>query len=212
MSEPPEGQDAPRDARDPTTGSEGQWRNVPRPTTEELLTPSAQVVDPPRIPGAVKVIGIIIVLVLLLLSIWLGLSLGQAENVSPSPTPSVEKVTCDLEAPTQVGSLVRGDVKTTSPDERDTVTTTYSDGTDKVVLLLSCPETDLTTYLDDAAIINAAPVEDSNGISCGVTESDKDIKVCARIVDDTAISVAGLTEQDRPTLTSLVDAFYEEMR
>lgn len=204
------------DAEAAMADAEGQWRNVPRPTTEELLAPSTQVVDTPSIPRAVKIIGIMIVLVLLLLSVWLGLSLGRSGTNSPdpTPTPTVDEALCHLEAPTQVGRLVRGDVKSTpkaSDDDRDILTTTYTDGTDKIVLVLSCPEKKLSSYLENAGVPNAEPVEGSDGISCGIL-SDDDIPVCARIFDDTAIAVAGLSEQGFPSLTSLVKSFHEEMQ
>ena len=213
MSEPPEDLETPVDAEATMVDAEGQWRNVPRPTTEELLTPSAQVVDTPSIPRAVKIIGIIIILVLLLLSVWLGLSLGKSASNTPEPTPTVEEPLWELEPPIQVGQLVRGDVKTTpkaSEGDRDIVTTPYTDGVDKVILLLSRPEEDLGGYLEDAGVPISEPVEDSDGVKCGYSEDN--IPVCARVVDDTAVGVAGLTEQDFDTLTSLVDSFYEEMQ
>ncbi len=214
MGEPQEDHEAPMDASASMTDDEGQWRNVPRPTTEELLTPSAQVVDPPSIPRGVKIVGLLIVLVLLLLSLWLGLSLGRAGSNEPASTPSIDETLWDLEAPTQMGPLVRGEVNTTpraSNGDRDILTTTYTDGTDKVILVLSRPEDDLTTYLEDAGVPEPESVVGSDGIRCG-TSSDNEIPVCARVVDDTAIAVAGLSEQDFPTLASLVDAFYEELQ
>lgn len=200
------------DAEASVEDAEGQWRNVPRPTTEELLTPSTQVVDTPSIPRAVKIIGIIIVIALLLLSVWLGLSLGRS-GPSPDPTPTVDESLWDLDPPVQVGPLVRGDVNATPKaleGDRDILTAPYTDGTDKAILLLSRPEDDLTSYLENAGVPDAEPMADSDGISCGI--ADNQIPVCARVVDDTAIGVAGLTEQDFSTLSSLVDSFYEELQ
>lgn len=212
MSEPPEDHETPMDAEAAMADAEGQWRNVPRPTTDELLTPSTQVVDTPSIPRVVKIIGIFIVLVLLLLSVWLGLSLGRS-GPAPEPTPSVDESLWDLDAPIQVGPLVRGDVKSTpkeSDDDRDILSANYTDGTDKVILSLSRPADDLGTYLTDLGVSSVEPVEGSNGISCGIL--DKATPVCARVVDDTAIAVAGLSEQNFDTLTSLVGSFYEELQ
>ncbi len=214
MSEPRGDHEAPMDADESMPEAGGPWHNVPRPTTEELLAPSAQVADPPSIPLVVKIVGILIVLVLLLLSVWLGLSLGRSGSVEPSPTASVDESLWALEPPVQVGSLVRGDV-TTKPAEstggREIITSTYTDGTDKVILLLSRPEDDLTSYLTYAGVSNAAPVEGSRGISCGISDDNK-LPFCARVVDDTAIAVASLSEQDIPTLISLLGAFYEELQ
>lgn len=211
MSEPRENHGAPLDAEDSTPEAEGSWRNVPRPSTEELLTPSTQVVDAPSIPLLVKIVGILLVIVLLGLSVWLGLSLGTSGESDPAPTPSVDESLWEMEAPTQLGSLVRGEVTSRTQGDRDLETATYSDGTDKVVLSLSRPESDLTSYLKGANVSKAEPVEGTKGISCGVSK-DTDFRFCARIVDDTGIGVLGVSEQDIPTLTALVDDFYEEMQ
>ncbi len=214
MSDPGEDQERPTDVEASGAEADGPWRNVPRPTTEELVSPSTQTVDTPSIPRGVKIVGLLIVIVLLLLSVWLGLSLGRSGAEAPTPTPSVDKALWDLEAPTQVGSLVRGDVNTTpgtTTGDRDILTATYTDGTDTVVLLLSRPENDLNTYLEDVNVTDPEPVQGADDISCG-NSADNAVPFCARIVDDTAIAVAGLSEQDYAALTSLVDSFYEELR
>ena len=214
MSEPREDQEVPMDADASMPEAEGPWRNVPRPTTEELLTPSTQVVDPPSIPRGVKIVGLLIVFVLLLLSVWLGLSLSTSGSGVPAPTPSVDETLWDLEPPTTVGDFVKGDVTDTpgaADGERDIVRANYTDGTDKLILLLSRPEDDLSIYLKDAGVPDAEPMEGSDGIRCGISR-DNAVPVCARIVDNTAIAVAGLSDQDFTDLTSLVDSFYEELQ
>lgn len=211
MGEQHEGQEQPVDDA-ATTEADGRWRNVPRPTTEELLAPSAQVMDAPSIPALVKVVGILVIVVLLVLSVLLGLSLGNAGG-GPSPSPSVEPL-WPLEAPTVVKDFVRGEVVDkpgATPDDRGTVTAHYADGKRKIVLLLSRPETNLDEYLMDAGMEGAQEMEGSPGTRCG-TQEDTSLPVCARIVDETAISIAGLSEQDFPTLTQLVDDFYQELQ
>lgn len=192
----------------------GSWRNVPRPTTEELLAPSSQMVNPPSIPRWVKIVGLLIVVALLLLSVWLGLSLGRAGSGVPEPTPTLDEALWTLDPPTTVEDFVRGEVTTTPGEddgERDIVRANYTDGTETLILLLSRPEDDLGIYLSDAGVPDTEAVEGSDGIRCGISR-DNEVPVCARIVDDTAIAVAGLSEQDFADLSPLLDAFYEEMR
>ncbi len=217
MGEPREDHESPVDSEASVPGADGQWLNVPRPTTEELLAPSAQVADPPRIPTLVKVVGLLVVVLLLAMSVVLGFSLGRSDPSESTPTPSVDESLWPLEAPTTVGSFVRGDVTSTpakTSGDRDIVTANYTDGTDKMILSLSRPEDDLVSYLENAGVKDAEPIEGTKGISCGifVISTDKSARVCARVVDDTAIAVAGLSDQDSDELTSLVDSFYSALQ
>ncbi|MEO7588881.1 MAG: hypothetical protein ABIS84_12735 [Arachnia sp.] len=214
MSEPLDPQDTNVGPGPEELGSAGPWRNVPRPTTEELVTPTVPgTADAPRMPLAVKVIGLALVAVLLLLAAWLGLTLGGSGKTAPTPTPtvSIDSGLWVLDPPTTLGNLVQGETTTTplgTNSDRDIVRSDYSDGTNKVVLLLSRPEDDITRYLDDAKIKDAEPIGDS---MCG-TSQDNNVPVCARVVDDTAVTVAGLTNQDFADLAKLVDSFYSAMQ
>lgn len=216
MSDPEEDQEPPVDSDAALDDVNGLWHNVPRPTTEELLVPSSQIADPPRIPRAVKVVGLLIVALLLLLSVWLGFSLGSPATPAPAPSPTVEELPCVLEAPPTVGKFVRGEVKETpreTEEDRDLLSATYTDGTDKFVLLLSCPETDLSSYLENAGVEKAEAIEDSNGISCGTSmDVAAPVRVCARIDDEKATAVAGLSEQSTRSLIALLDDLREEPR
>ena len=80
MGEPEQTNDGPVDAELEELGSAGPWHNVPKPTSEDLLTPSAQAVVPPRMPVAVKIGGLVLVGLLLLLAAWFGMSLGGSSN------------------------------------------------------------------------------------------------------------------------------------
>lgn len=210
MGEPDENNDGPVDAEPEELGSAGPWHNVPRESTDELVMPSAQVADPPRMPLAVKIGGLVLVGVLLLLAAWLGLTLGGSSN-APSPTPTVDESLWPLEPPKTLGNLVQGVASASpaaTPGDRDIVRADYSDGAAKVVLLLSRPEGDLASYLKDAGVENVQPIGDA---SCGISV-DNTIPVCARVIDDTAIAVAGLTEQNFEQIASLVDSFYRALR
>lgn len=212
MSEPGEIQDGPADTEPEELESPGPWRNVPQPTTDELMSPGAQVADTPKIPMAVKVGGLALVAVLLLVAAWLGLALGGAGGSGPQsdPKPSIDETLWQLEPPKTLGGFVVGDVTSTplsTSSDRAIVTATYTDGSDKLVLLLSRPEDKVATYLDDVGVEDTESVDKA---SCG-TSADNAVPLCARVVDDTAIAVAGLSEQEFPELASLVDAFYDEL-
>ncbi|MGV8846334.1 hypothetical protein [Tessaracoccus sp.] len=207
MGDPEEIQDGPVGNEPEELGAAGPWHNVPRPSTDALLTPSAQVADPPRMPAVVKFGGLALVALLLLMAGWLGLTLGGSGGGVVSPTPGIDESAWPLAPPVTLGNLVQG-ATATDPGDRHIVSADYSDGSAKVVLQLSRPEDDLTRYLQDAGVENTTPVEDA---TCGIS-MDNGVPVCARVVDGTAIAVAGLTEQSFTTLTSLVDSFYEALR
>ncbi|TRY16952.1 hypothetical protein FOJ82_13895 [Tessaracoccus rhinocerotis] len=191
----------------------GSWRKVtkaPAAVSDTAPVEDAGLPDaPPPIPTWVKWTGLGAVAILLLLALWLGLSLGGTPpSVSESPSPTVSEAGWPVEAPQVVGDLVRGeDNRSEDPaiPERVIATADYSDGTNRVALVLSRPEDDLRTYLADAGISGVSEVGSS---SCG-TSSDTDSPVCVRIVDRTAIMVVGLTEQSIEQLAATVEEFRE---
>ncbi len=211
MSRPDENRDEPVIPEPEELGDAGPWRNVPKPTMEELTTPSVEVVDAPQMPLVVKVVGIALVVGLLALAAWLGLSLGSSSTPGPSPTPSIDETLWVMESPTTLGNYVRGDVTSTpagTKGDRDIVTAKYADGDDRIVLLLSRPEKELATYLENAGVENTEPHGDAQ---CGISV-DNEVPVCARVVDDTAIAVGGLSDQEFEQLAGLVDKFYAKLR
>lgn len=210
MSDPKDIRDEPVDREPDELGDAGPWRNVPKPTMEELTAPSAEVIDAPQMPMVVKVVGIALVVVLLVLAAWLGLSLGGASDPAPSPTPSIDETLWPMESPNTLGRYVRGEVTSTpmgTKSDRDIVTANYADGNDRIVLLLSRPEDDLATYLENIGVEESEQVGEA---TCGVTVDN--VRLCARVVDETAIAVGGLDEQDFEQLAGLVDTFYAALR
>lgn len=193
----------------------GAWRKVTKaPAAVDDTAPIADAglpPAPPPMPTWVKWTGILAVAVLLLLALWLGLSLGgttPSESPSPSPSPTVEA--WPLEAPQVVGEMVRGDVSESEDPAipgRIIISAEYSDGTNKIALSLARPENDLRSYLSDAGITGVSEVGSS---SCG-TYTDLAAPVCVRIVDETAITVVGLSEQTPTVLAAQVDTFYETL-
>ncbi len=214
MSEPSENLDVPVNPEPAELGEAGPWRNVPQPTIEELTTPSVEVIDAPRMPLVVKIIGIALVVALLGLSAWLGLALGSSGKATPSPTPSIDSSLWVMESPTTLGNYVRGDVTSTPAGpkaDRDIVTAQYADGNDKIVLLLSRPEDDLATYLEELTVEPVETDESFGEASCGVSVVTE-LPFCVRVVDDTAIAVGGLNDQGFEQLAPLVDKFYAALR
>lgn len=191
----------------------GSWRKVAK--APAAVDDTAPVADaglpdaPPPMPTWVKWTGIGAVAVLLLLALWLGLSLGGAEpEETASATPTNTEASWPVEAPQVVGDLVRGDTNRSEDPAipgRVIATADYSDGEQRVALVLSRPEENLRSYLADAGISSVSEVGAS---SCG-TSSDTDATVCVRIVDATAIMVVGLSEQSPEELASVVEDFHE---
>ncbi|MDO5735055.1 MAG: hypothetical protein Q4P15_01120 [Propionibacteriaceae bacterium] len=211
MSESDENQDIPVDAQPEGLGDPAQWRNVPQPSTEQLLAHSTQAVDPPKMPLLVKVGGLTLVALLLLMALWLGLTLGEPGSTEAVPTPTVEEEPpWPLEPPVSVGNMVKGESASPSsaPAGREIARANYSDGSVKVLLLLSRPEDDLEDYLANLRVEEVEAVGDAK---CGMS-ADTQLPVCARIIDETAIAVAGLSEQEFQQLASLVESFYAAMQ
>lgn len=175
---------------------DGQWSRVDK---------SPPAATPPPIPVAVKIAGAAIIVLLLVGASWLGLTLGSSPT--PSPTPTETHREWALEPPTVHEDWVRGEMSITEPAEgtdRVVVTSTYSTGLERVVLVLSRPETDISQYLADAAITS---VEQVAGSRCGVSE-DTDLPVCVQIRDATGILLAGTDGQSYRELDALLEEFY----
>lgn len=208
--EPREVSTTPAGTPEPT----GSWRKVakaPAAVTDPDPVQDAGVPDaPPPIPTWVKWTGLGGVAVLLLLALWLGMTLG-APGPSASPTPSATPEPTPawpLAAPQVVGEFVQGEESESmdpADENRRIVRSTYSDGTDRLVLLLSRPESDLRSYLSNAGVSQVSEVGES---SCG-TSADTGSEVCVRIVDETAIMLVGLTDQTQDVLAGDLADFYE---
>lgn len=215
----PEDQDpVPPIAEDPTDAAwvrreatEGSLEN-PASGDDTAWSPVAKASDdasaPPPMPIAVKIIGAVIVVLLLAGASWLGLSLGAPEPTpSPSPSPTETIREWPLTAPTVHEDWVQGETSTMEPvegTERTVVTSAYSNGAERIVLVLSRPETDITGYFADANIGERQEVGDS---SCGLSQ-DTGLPLCVQILDETALLVAGTDGQSYQELDGLVEEFY----
>lgn len=124
-------------------------------------------------PGWVKIVGPIGIVVLLVLAGLIGGSIAKSGNKTdqePSAT-----ATWSLEPPQVVGDLVRGD-STSTPDpgdpEKEMIRTNYSNGEDKVVLVLVRPQEELSSFLADAGVTTEEAVQDPS--EADEAESDQD--------------------------------------
>lgn len=192
---------------------EAIWRKVPKAPPSVIDTEpvehAGEAASPPPIPQAVKVGGAVATVVLLLLGALLGMTLGAPPPAAPaSPTPTVKDWA--LEAPATVGTWVRGDQQSLPPVKEGgptVVRADYANGTDKLSLLMSRPETDIAAYLGDAGVDSTHTIGSS---TCGVSV-DTNKPVCVRIVNSTAVMLVGLTEQSQSTLASLVGDFTDAL-
>lgn len=184
----------------PSESEPGQWRAVPR---DEEGSPK------PPLPVWVKSVAIGVVVLLVVTAAWLGWNLATPPGTTSTPSSSGA---WELKLPVQVGDYVVGDPTDqgssapTSTDET-LLSANYSDGSNKVVLQLYRPETDINAYLTSLGVTESVAVGSS---MCGATK-DTQLPMCVRVVDETAITVAGRSGQDHETLAALVDQFYAKL-
>lgn len=194
----------------------GIWRKVEKdptpPATEPKQAPAAPAPAPDAhhrrpLPRPVIAVGILVTVLLVVVAGWIGSSLaGPGTDDTVSPTPG----SWPLDPPKLVGDLVRGEVTETS-DPADAshtiVRTDYTDGTTKVVLILSRPEADVGAFLTDAGVSNTSDV---GSTKCG-TSTDTNSPVCAMVTDDTGLMLVGLTGQEPATLAKILLDFHDAL-
>lgn len=174
---------------------------------DQVWRPVAEEEQPPPLPVWVKAIGALLAVFVLGFGLWIGVTLA---TMNPDTSADATKVAKELEPPLQLGDFVLGDVKSSpSPanPERSIVRASYSDGSKRLILLLSNPEADLDRYLADAGIVDTQAEQDGR---CGKSE-DTGLTVCALISDETAIAVVGMNDQSPSELAKLGAAFRDAL-
>lgn len=152
------------------------------------------------LPPAVKYGGLGFLVLLLVAAVLIGIALGGGftpEEPEPTPTP---QPALTMDPPVQVGDFVRGELSTSegpAPAHQRIVRADYSDGTNKLVLLLTFPESDVADFLAAAGIEHpeGGVVELLEGVSCGVS-ADTTRPACGKVVDNTGILVVSLTDAE----------------
>ena len=196
----PDDQPTAESASSPAAAESREWRPV---------APSG---SPPRrpLPPAVKYGGLALLALLLVAAVLIGIALGGGFT-SPEPEPTKPPTPAlSMEPPVQVGDFVRGSLTNSegpAPDHQRIVRADYSDGSNKLVLLLTFPETDVADFLTAAGIEHpeGGVVDLIEGVSCGVS-ADTTRPACGKVVENTGILVVSLTEADEQDVrTHLTD-------
>ncbi|MBK7822173.1 MAG: hypothetical protein IPJ61_14215 [Tessaracoccus sp.] len=152
------------------------------------------------LPPAVKYGGLGLLALLIVAAVVIGIALGGGftpEEPTPTPTP---KPALLMDPPVQVGDFVRGELTTSegpAPANQRIVRADYSDGTNKLVLLLTFPESDVADFLAAAGIEHpeGGVIELLEGVSCGVS-ADTTLPACGKVVDGTGILIVSLTDAE----------------
>ena len=186
----------------PSPTEPGQWRAV-----DKEDDPAAK----PPLPVWVKSTAIGVLVLFVVVAGWLVYNLASPPSPSlPSPsTSTTSSGPWELRVPKQVGDYIAGDPidPGATADDEEVLSANYSDGTNKLLLQLYRPETDVNAYAKSAGMIDAVEVGNS---TCGTLEGSS-LPMCVRVVDDTAIAVGGHSGQTPETLSALVDEFYARL-
>lgn len=157
--------------------------------------------------------GTVLVLVVVIVAGVAAYFINSAQPADPSVRPSSKWA---LALPVQIGDYSRDPNAGGSPSAdsgRTTVSATYAKGgKDAVVVLMSRPESNLKTFMKDAAMNAVTEQELSNGsgsAQCG-TSSDNNYTGCVVLQDDTAVLVMGLLDQSRQELADLAQTTGKE--
>lgn len=185
----------------------------------------------PPIPTAFTIVAVLLAVALIIGAFMYGRILG-----APEPEPSETPIP-PLAAPSTLGGLALSDQETPEPVagvEKEIVRATYTDGTQRVALALSRPETDLEAFLTDAGISNLQEKPDApsapkpepgpspsegepepeaspspaaptmSPVMCG-SSSDTQLPACAQISDEEARLVLALSEVEEQQLLTMLN-------
>lgn len=179
------------------TGSSSDWKAVGG---------KADAPERPPIPLWAKALGLALIAAIIVLAGVLGASLGRSgpaptASVSPSPSPSPSPPFV-LEPPVQVGEFVAGEPTESrgpAPLNQRIVQATYTDGTDRLLLVMTWPEESVDDFIAGAGIEGAEEL--TAGTMCG-SSVDTGLPACARMYEDTGLLLLAVTEDIGPTVVA----------
>lgn len=168
----------------------------------------------PPIPTYVTIVAAVVALVLIVGAHQFGRWLGTPQE--PDETPALTAP----EAPAQIGDYALGQTQepTSAPGTSTLVTRgNYTDGTDRLVLLLMRPQQDLERFLADGGVTDVQRVQSSGEPSpddasavaqgalvlCGKS-TDSGFAACGRLVDETGQLLYAATDVPAEELAALL--------
>ncbi|NLE96938.1 MAG: hypothetical protein GX596_02975 [Propionibacterium sp.] len=163
----------------------------------------------PPVPTPVTIIVVLVAVLLVAGAFLLGRWLADDGPSAPPEEPAAPLV-----APESIGEFQVSETSapsTAADVGKDVVRATYTDGTNRVLLVLSRPEADLEEFLTNAGIqeLQAAPEADdaspepSAATVCG-RSADTEYAACGRQIEETGQLLVALTDVDPNTLTTLL--------
>lgn len=168
----------------------------------------------PPVPTSVTIVVVLVAVALVVGAFFLGRYL--AGDASGEPT---EVATLPLAAPDAIGAfqLAESSSPSTAADVgKELVRATYTDGSDRVLLVLSRPETELGEFLVAAGIEELGEVEGSEA-SPGATSitlcgrsADTGNAACGRLAQGAGELLVGLTEVPSEQLSTMLDELHRQ--
>ncbi|WP_296137393.1 hypothetical protein [uncultured Tessaracoccus sp.] len=151
----------------------------------------------PPVPTLFTVVAVLLAVAVIAGAYVLGRQLGAPATPEPSPTPTPAPT-----LPEQLGqfALSASEPPSTAPgSEKHVVQGNFTDGTDKIVVLLTRPEPSLEPFLTDAGVTDLqtvgastspSPSSDGGDVMCGKSV-DTGHAACGRLVVDEATGNTG---------------------
>lgn len=161
----------------------------------------------PPVPTLVTIVAVLVAVALIAGAFLLGRSLATAPEPAPTETP-----TTALAPPAQLAGFQLAETAAPSLAPgvgKEVVHANYTDGTARILLVLSRPEAEVEEFLTNAGITNLTERSAASGRTMCGTSTDTGYAACARLVDDTGRLIVGATDVSAETLETLLDELPE---
>lgn len=166
--------------------------------------------EKPPVPTLVTIIAVLVAVLVVGGAFLLGRVLGTEPEPTPEPT----------ETPTLTAPQMLGELPLTKSEPSEVATgvhkqilhSTYTDGTQQVLLVQSEPEESVEDFLANAGVTDARDAsefgyqrgEGDPEVLCGISE-DTGSAACGRIVDEEGQLLLSVAQADATTLIQLLD-------